>query len=82
MNERDALLQKISAYSFAEKEWNLYLDTHPTDREGLAMHKRMADKAKELIAKYEEKYGPLTTMSSADENCFDWIAEPWPWDNQ
>ena len=47
MNERDALLQKISAYSFAEKEWNLYLDTHPTDREGLAMHKRMADKAKE-----------------------------------
>ncbi len=82
MSERNALLNKISAYSFAEKEWNLYLDTHPTDKEGLAIHRKMADKAAELINEYERMYGPLTTMGVTDENCFNWLCEPWPWENQ
>lgn len=80
MREKDALLKKLSAYSFAEKEWNLYLDTHPTDREGLAMHKRMADRTRELTEEYESKFGPLTSMSANNKNFFEWIDEPWPWE--
>lgn len=81
MNAREELLKKLSAYSFAEKEWNLYLDTHPNDRDGLMMHRRMADKAKELSKEFEEKFGPLTTMNVTNTECFDWIEEPWPWDS-
>lgn len=80
MMEKDALLKKLSAFSFAEKEWNLYLDTHPTDKEGLAMHKRMAEKAKELTKEYESKFGALTSTNVTNTTCFEWIDEPWPWE--
>ena len=52
-----------------------------SDRDGLMMHRRMADKAKELSKEFEEKFGPLTTMNVTNTECFDWIEEPWPWDN-
>lgn len=78
---RNELLNQISAFAFAEKEWNLYLDTHPNDKEALRKHKAMAEKAKELIKEYEEKFGPLTPMSAVCQESFDWISGPWPWDN-
>ena len=81
MNAREELLKKLSAYSFAEKEWNLYLDTHPKDREGRISHSRTADTATDLSTQFEEKFGPLTTMNVTNTECFDWIEEPWPWDN-
>lgn len=80
MNKHE-LLNQISAYAFAEKEWNLYLDTHPTDKEALTKHKAMAEKTKELISEYEENFGPLTSMSARGTESFDWINGPWPWDN-
>ena len=75
------LLNLISAYAFAEKEWNLYLDTHPTEKDALKKHREMAEKAKKFIKEYEENYGPLTPMSAVNEECFSWICEPWPWEN-
>lgn len=80
MNDRDALLNKVQAFAFAEKEWNLYLDTHPTDKDGLMMHRRMAEKTKELTEEFEAKYGPLNTMNATNPECFDWINSPWPWE--
>lgn len=80
MNEREALLNKIRAFAFAEKEWNLYLDTHPTDKEGLYLHKKMAEKTIELTKQYEAKYGPLSTLSATNLDYFDWINGPWPWE--
>ena len=43
MSEREKLLNMLRAYSFAAYEWNLYLDTHPNDKQGIAMHRKMAD---------------------------------------
>ena len=79
---RHELLNQISAYAFAEKEWNLYLDTHPTDKEAIKKHKAMAEKTKELVKEYEKNFGPLTSMSADDPDKFNWICDPWPWDNQ
>ena len=67
MSEREKLLNMLRAYSFAAYEWNLYLDTHPNDKQGIAMHRKMAD-------------GPLTASAVTNQNCWDWIEEPWPWD--
>ena len=33
------------------------------------MHRRMADKAKELSKEFEEKFGPLTTMNVTNTEC-------------
>lgn len=81
MNDRDALMKKLSAYAFAAYDWNLYLDTHPGDAQAIAMFRKMSDKAAELKAEYQEKYGPLTADAVTDKHRWNWIDNPWPWDN-
>ena len=81
MDERMELLKKYNAYAFAAYDWNLYLDTHPNDKDAIAMFKKMVDKAKELRSEYQAKYGPLTAEASTDSERWNWIDKPWPWDN-
>ena len=81
MNERAALLNKLNAYAFAAYDWNLYLDTHPNDTDAIAMFRKMADRAAELRDEYQMKYGPLTADASMDKSRWNWIDNPWPWDN-
>ena len=50
MSKRETLLRKLSTAQFALWELHLYLNTHPTDLEALAMHER-----------YEIKYAKLKT---------------------
>lgn len=79
MTDRDILMRKISTYDFAIVELNLYLDTHPKDRDA---HRKLEDyesKSKELREIYEEKYGPIVFRNSPD-NRMKWIKNPWPWD--
>ncbi|MBQ4145481.1 MAG: spore coat protein CotJB [Clostridia bacterium] len=80
MNDRATLLKKIAAYAFAAYDWNLYLDTHPDDKDAIAMFHRMNDKATALKMEFESKYGPLTASASNDPDHWDWISSPWPWE--
>lgn len=81
MDERMELLKKYNAYAFAAYDWNLYLDTHPNDKDAIAMFKKMVERAKELRSEYQAKYGPLTAEASDDSERWNWIDNPWPWDN-
>ena len=81
MNNRAMLLNKINAYCFAAYDWNLYLDTHPGDMQAIAMFKKMVKRANELKAEYIEKYGPLTADDAMNTESWDWIDNPWPWEN-
>lgn len=80
MNERENLLKKISAYAFAAYDWNLYLDTHPKDKDAIAMFHRMSDRAEELKREFEAKYGPLTATAARDKDRWNWLDDPWPWE--
>lgn len=80
MTEREALMKKLQAYAFAAYEWNLYLDTHPYDKDAIAAFHRMADQADVYRKEYEEKYAPIRAVDSKDMNYWNWIDEPWPWD--
>lgn len=82
MDERKKLAYRINAYAFALHEMTLYLDTHPTCKE--ALHKRMEYRRiwKELIALYEQKFGPyVETANQVQGDCWSWIDGPWPWEN-
>ena len=81
MNEREALLKKLSAYAFAAYDWNLYLDTHPDDVQAIKMFRKMSDKAKELCSEFENKFGAITAENVPDSQSWEWINNPWPWDN-
>lgn len=80
MNERTTLLKKVDAFAFAAFEWNLYLDTHPHDKDGIMMFHRMVEQANKYKEEFEAKFGPLTAQNSKSTDCWDWIEDPWPWD--
>ena len=52
MNERTMLLRKLDAYAFAAYDWNLYLDTHPDDKDAIAMFHKMHKKVLILHKKW------------------------------
>ena len=80
-NEREALLYQVMQYKFALIELNLYLDTHPNDRETVELYKKYLNIEKQMCDKYESMYGPLTTGSSnLDEGRWEWNNSPWPWE--
>lgn len=81
MSEREEMLKKLGAYAFAAYDWNLYLDTHPDDKEAIAMFRKMADKANMLRNEFQTRFGPLTAKETMNEEEWIWIHNPWPWDN-
>ena len=80
MNEQAELLTKVDAYCFAAHELNLYLDTHPNDRDMINLFKELTLDSKMAIDEYEKKYGPLFVDSSVTYP-WAWNNSPWPWEN-
>ena len=60
----------------------MYLDTHPDDMQALKSYHKYEREAKELIAKYENMFGPLVSSDVFGDNRWDWINNPWPWEIQ
>jgi len=61
-------------------EMQLYLDTHPYDRDALMKFNTLATQAKMLRQTYESMYGPLTANVPMSYCPWPWINNPWPWD--
>ena len=77
---RCELLKTISEYQFVAVELNLYLDTHPADAAARSDYLYYSTRLKELIAAYEEQYGPLMNFghSATATGCY--VCSEWPWD--
>ncbi len=81
-NKKNSLLYAIQMYDFYLYELQLYLDTHPTCRNGLAAfrkYKALRDKAAQA---YAANCGPLTAADSSCESVFEWAKGPWPWEKE
>ena len=78
--EKDKLLYNIQSYIFAMKDLNLYLDTHPNDREILKKYNEYSKILDSLKNKYINTYGPLCTSNINSTEKWTWINNPWPWD--
>lgn len=81
MNEREKLLRKLSEQQFAAWEAGLFLDTHPNCQDALKAQREYTAAAKELKAKYNDSYGMLTHSCPYEGNKWQWVCDPWPWDN-
>lgn len=80
MNRQD-LLDQISAWGIIITDMHLYLDTHPSDAKALDDFKKFAAKYKELVDEFEAQFGPLSYSGVTKQSSFNWIDEPWPWQN-
>lgn len=80
-NEKERLLLDVQMYSFAMWDLNLYLNTHPTDRNVMMLFDNYRNSYRRAVNEYENKYGPLhlenVNTSSAS---WEWNKSPWPWE--
>ncbi|MDO5794304.1 MAG: spore coat protein CotJB [Turicibacter sp.] len=83
MNNKEKLLRKLQAMTIINVDLQLYLDTHPGNKEALADYKESTKTYQQLRAEYEHQYGPLTNfgyMTSFDQ--YSWNNDPWPWEQR
>lgn len=76
-NEKEALKRVMEAM-FAVNDITLYLDTHPQDRNALALHNQYVQNYEEAKMYYEENYGPLSMYAEMDK--WYWVYDKWPWE--
>lgn len=76
--------RRLSAYAFAVWELELFLDTHPDNRQAMESRTNYRQKMQALKEEYEQKFGPYvcTAADLNGEEHWTWIDDPWPWDMQ
>ena len=79
--EQRSMLIKVQEMQFVALELNLYLDTHPCDKDALNDFNCAVEMLKEYKEAYEQAYGPLLNfgMSGFVKETWQWLDSPWPW---
>lgn len=82
MNDNN-LLKNLTILDFVAVDLQLYLDTHPNDKETIEKYNSIIEAADSIRAILEEKRKPIFSFRSlsADES-FNWIDNPWPWEKK
>jgi len=70
------LLEQLSGIGILAQDLRLFMDVNPTNKEALADYKRVTAEYRNLIATYEQNFGPLTGGHDVNGT---WTANPWPW---
>lgn len=72
-------LGELMALDFVMRELNLYLDTHPDDREAFAFLREVIGLSEAGRREYARRYGPLVLQDLEDADAYTWTSAPWPW---
>lgn len=64
MTKRETMLRRLSAAQFTQWELHLYLDTHPSDLQALALFRKCDARYRALRSEYEAQFGALTALST------------------
>lgn len=82
MNQ-EQLLTQIQAVSLIAIDLHLFLDTHPNDSQVLEDFQKVSKQFQDLKNQYETQYGPLLGFGHTSSFAhYNWINEPWPWQNK
>ncbi len=96
MADRNALLKQIGETSFTLDELRLYLDTHPLDENAMNAYAEHADRRRQLLNEYADRFEPLTcdcicTETNGSDGTktqypgqkhWTWADGPIPWDTE
>ena len=75
-------LCELMALDLVIGELNLYLDTHPDDREAFETLQKCIRMRAEGHKRYTEQCGPVTVSDLACADVYDWLNAPWPWQQE
>lgn len=77
---RDELLKRLTTLDFLAVDLQLFLNTHPDDKEAIAKYNSVIKEADSIRAILEKTDGPIYSFRSfSNDNKFNWVNEPWPW---
>lgn len=82
MTNRQQKLQKLQMHEFSAHEANLYLDNYPNDNEMLKLFNKHNEQAKIAREEFEKEFGPLTVSDADNDQKWEWVSHPWPWEKQ
>ncbi len=83
MNKQAEDLTYINALCFAITDLNLYLDIFPNNKEIANLFKQYEEEKEEALKNYEKNYGPICIDNAVNKNNeWEWIKNPWPWENK
>lgn len=74
------LMDWIMMLGLCAVDINLYLDTHPEDKEALAYCQECMELLDKAKRNYEANYGPLTAGSAVDGESYAWVETAMPWE--
>lgn len=81
MNKKQ-LFDFITEVSFAIDDITLYLDTHPDCIKALSEYRKYKDMREQAVKEYNNFFGPLDRYHVNDDNYFDWVNDPCPWEGE
>ncbi len=81
---REEIMSRLTAISFAINDLTLYLDTHPDCPNGLDLFYQLLDQRLTLLSEFAEQFYPLTQTSmitgNYNQNKYGWSEGPMPWE--
>lgn len=78
--EKKKLLHYIDMVSFTVYDTQLFLDTHPDDKEALEYFDHYNRARNRAMNEYAARFGPLTISTAAGDRNWQWATGPWPWE--
>jgi spore coat protein JB len=80
MTDREMMLKNVQVKQFSAFDAHLFLNTHPDNKNALAYYRKQQAAARQATMEYEAKYGPLTAGMQSNNEYWDWVDGPWPWE--
>jgi spore coat protein JB len=80
MTDREMMMKNVQARGLAMMDTHLFLDTNPDNKMALAYFRKQQAAFKMAVKEFEDKYGPLTAHDQTNNEYWDWVNGPWPWE--
>lgn len=72
---KETMLRRLQAADFVLHETVLYLDGHPTNQKALEFFRKAKAAYDELLAEFQEAFGPQTAYAADGSNPWEWVQE-------
>ena len=80
-NDREKLLNRLKVFDFILMETGLYLDAYPNNTMALDYYHKNQKLREEVLKEYTQRFGPISKGDSISKTTWEWVKDPWPWEN-